>query len=132
MLPADQITRGAMPCAVKSTKHRCPLHKQRAPSLSNVSSTHKLAIWVETSEISVFQIMVGRFLPADIYNTDYWVGMQGKFKIFLAANCCKKISRWSLAGREFTIDYQYCSGFCWGKNFLYFTHFNLRPPSDYV
>jgi len=26
--------------------------------------------------------------------------MQGKFKIFSAAGCCKKISRWSLVARR--------------------------------
>jgi hypothetical protein len=42
--------------------------------------TSKLPVRSETSEISVFQISLAGFLPADIYNTVYRVGVQGKFK----------------------------------------------------
>jgi hypothetical protein len=45
--------------------------------------TSKLPVRSETSEISVFQISLAGFLPADIYNTVYRVGVQGKFKKFL-------------------------------------------------
>ena len=62
-----------------------------ATSLSNIPSTYKPAVWVETSEISMFQISLAVVLPADIHITVYRIGPQEKFaKKFKKGQMAKK------------------------------------------